>query len=154
MSTVTHTFHRPIAEVFAVLAEPRTYPEWLVGAKAVRSVDDAWPAPGSSFRHRVGLFGPLTLADSSTSLALDAPHALVLEVRARPVGRAKVTFHLDTPEALDDGGGVLRGADRPGPPPGPRRRAVGGRAQRPIAPAPRRLPARAPRVTGRITAAP
>lgn len=95
MTTVAHPFDRPIAEVFAVLADPRTYPDWLIGAKDIRSVDHAWPEPGSSFHHRVGLFGPLTVADSSTSRALDAPHLLVLEVRARPVGRARVTFRVD-----------------------------------------------------------
>lgn len=97
MTTVAHTFDRPIAEVFAALADPRTYPDWLVGAKDIRSVDGAWPEPGSSFHHRVGLVGPLTVADRSTSRGLDAPHLLVLEVRARPVGRALVTFRLDAP---------------------------------------------------------
>ena len=94
MTTVTHTFDRPIIEVFDVLADPWTYPEWLVGAKEMRSVEPGWPSPGSSFHHRVGLVGPLTLADSSTSCEVEAPTRLVLEVRARPVGRAKVTFEL------------------------------------------------------------
>lgn len=97
MTTVHHHFDRPVTEVFDALVDPRTYPDWLVGAKEVRSVDDTWPAPGSSFRHRVGLFGPLTVADRSTSRELDAPHLFVLEVRARPLGRARVTFRLDAP---------------------------------------------------------
>ena len=97
MTTVTHTFDDPIDVVFAALANPLTYPEWLVGAKEIRSVDADWPAPGSSFRHRVGLIGPLTLADSTSSCEADAPDLLVLEVRARPAGRARVTFRLTAP---------------------------------------------------------
>jgi uncharacterized protein YndB with AHSA1/START domain len=94
MSTVSHTFDRPLDEVFAALADPWTYPEWLVGAQDMRAVDDDWPAPGSSFHHRVGLAGPLTIDDSSSCCEIDAPNLLVLEVRARPAGRARVTFRL------------------------------------------------------------
>ncbi|WP_421118642.1 SRPBCC family protein [Aquihabitans daechungensis] len=84
MSTATHTFELPIGDVFDGLADPWTYPEWLVGAKEMRSVDAEWPAAGSSFHHRVGLVGPLTLADSSSSCEVDAPNLLVLEVRLVP----------------------------------------------------------------------
>ncbi|MCU1371389.1 MAG: polyketide cyclase [Ilumatobacteraceae bacterium] len=94
MTTVSHTFEQPIITVFDALADPWTYPEWLVGAKDMRSVEPAWPSPGSSFHHRVGLGGPLTVADSSTSCEIEAPTLLVLEVRARPAGRARVTFRL------------------------------------------------------------
>jgi uncharacterized protein YndB with AHSA1/START domain len=86
MSRVTHRFDVPIESVFAALVDPWTYPEWLVGAQDMRSVDPGWPAPGSSFHHRVGLAGPLTIADSSSSCEVDAPELLVLEVRARPAG--------------------------------------------------------------------
>ncbi|HWJ62184.1 MAG TPA: SRPBCC family protein [Acidimicrobiales bacterium] len=94
MTTVTHSFDHPLITVFDALADPLTYPEWLLGAKEIRSIDPTWPSPGSSFRHRVGLIGPLTLADSSTVEHVKAPTLLVLEVRARPVGRARVTFRL------------------------------------------------------------
>jgi len=97
MSTVHHTFDRPIADVFAALVDPHTYPEWLVGAKEMRAVDADWPAPGSSFHHRVGLVGPLTLDDTSSALEVEVPSRLVLEVRARPFGRARVTFALTSP---------------------------------------------------------
>lgn len=94
MTTVHHAFHRPIEAVFGAIADPRTYPHWLVGAKEMRAIDPTWPAPGSSFHHRVGLVGPLTVADTSSSCEIRAPELLVLEVRARPVGRARVTFRL------------------------------------------------------------
>ena len=44
----------PPSRVFAVLADPTTYPDWLVGAQAIRDVDPAWPAPGAKFSHRIG----------------------------------------------------------------------------------------------------
>ena len=47
----------------------------------------------------MGLGGPLSVADSSTCLEVVAPTLLVLEVRARPFGRACVTFRL-TPVTL------------------------------------------------------
>jgi len=97
MTTVTHTYDEPIERVFAALADPWTYPAWLVGAKQMRSVDDDWPAPGSSFEHRVGLGGPITIADHSSSCEVEAPTLLALEVRARPAGRAAVTFRLAAP---------------------------------------------------------
>jgi uncharacterized protein YndB with AHSA1/START domain len=94
MTTVTKTFDRPIDDVFAVLADPWTYPRWLVGAQEMRSVEPAWPAPGASFHHRVGLGGPLIVDDHSTVREIAAPERLELEVRARPFGRARVTFRL------------------------------------------------------------
>ena len=97
MTTATHTFQRPIDEVFTAIADPRTYPEWLLGAKEMRAIDPTWPAPGSEFHHRVGLIGPITIDDSSSSLGVHAPECLELEVRARPVGRARVTFRLTAP---------------------------------------------------------
>ena len=97
MTQVTRTLQHPIDEVFAVLVDPWTYPDWLVGAKEMRSVDATWPVPGASFHHRVGLGGPLSIADSSTCLEVVTPNRLVLEVRARPAGRGKVTFRLTSP---------------------------------------------------------
>src|SRR3954451_21888989 len=48
----------PPDEVFAVLADARSYGEWVVGSKDVRAADPGFPAPGSRFPHSVGL-GPL-----------------------------------------------------------------------------------------------
>jgi uncharacterized protein YndB with AHSA1/START domain len=80
-------------DIWAVLADPNTYPEWLVGAKGIRDVDGHWPEPGSTFHHEVGV-GPLHLQDSTSVLESDPPQCLVLEARARPTGVARVEFHL------------------------------------------------------------
>lgn len=94
MATVRRTIRRPRSAVFEALITPETYPHWLVGAKEIRAVDDGWPAPGTKFHHKVGIVGPLTIADNTKVLEIDEPRRLVLEVRARPLGRGKSTFTL------------------------------------------------------------
>jgi uncharacterized protein YndB with AHSA1/START domain len=80
--------------VFEVLSDPNTYPRWLVGAREIRDVEPEWPALGSRFFHRVGLAGPLTVADSTKVVDVDPPRRLSLEVRVRPFGRGRATFRL------------------------------------------------------------
>ncbi|MFA9445945.1 SRPBCC domain-containing protein [Egicoccus sp. AB-alg6-2] len=80
--------------VFAALAEPDTYPRWVVGAQRIRAVEGNWPAPGATFHHVVGAF-PLRLRDSTSVLECAEGRLLVLEARARPMGRARVELHLE-----------------------------------------------------------
>lgn len=80
--------------VFDFLATGRRYADWVVGAKRVRSVDPDWPRPGSKFHHTVGV-GPLKIDDSTSVVSVDAPRRIVLDARARPMGRAKVELHLE-----------------------------------------------------------
>lgn len=94
MSVVHHTIAKPRAEVFGALTTPETYPHWLVGARDIRAVDDGWPAVGTRFHHRVGLVGPLKVADSTKVLEVEEDRLLSLEVRARPFGRGRATFRL------------------------------------------------------------
>jgi uncharacterized protein YndB with AHSA1/START domain len=79
--------------LFAFLVEPETYPAWLVGTKRIRTVGSTWPQPGSSFKHLVG-FGPVAIADTTTSRAITAPALLELFVRARPLIEAVVRFEV------------------------------------------------------------
>lgn len=94
MATVTRHVLAPIEDVFEVLLTPDTYPHWLAGCQEIRAVDSDWPAIGSRFHHRVGLAGPLTIADHTKIVEIDAPDLLVLEVRARPLGRGRSEFRL------------------------------------------------------------
>jgi uncharacterized protein YndB with AHSA1/START domain len=89
----TMPFRSPPEDVFAVLADGRRYADWVVGAKRVRAVDDTWPEPGSRFHHEVGI-GPLTIRDSSMVVSMDQPEQVVLEVRAFPAGKARVTMTI------------------------------------------------------------
>ena len=104
MAVTQKWMSHPRDVVFAALATPETYPVWLLGCKDIRSVDEGWPAPGTRFHHRVGLVGPLTVADSTKALETEAPGLLALEVRARPFGRGRVIFTL---RATSEGGTLL-----------------------------------------------
>jgi uncharacterized protein YndB with AHSA1/START domain len=93
------TIPAPPDAVFAVLSDPTTYPEWLVGAQRIRQVDDDFPAEGSSFDHEVGPAPAATVADSSEVRSSDAPSRLELEVHAGPI-KGVAEFEL---ERLADG---------------------------------------------------
>jgi len=87
-----HTGASPGA-VFAVLDDAYAYPRWVVGTRRVRAVDPSWPAVGSEFHHAIGT-AVAELHDSSKVLERDAPRRLVLEVRFRPTGVARVTLDV------------------------------------------------------------
>lgn len=104
MAVTQKSMPHPREVVFAALTTPETYPQWLLGCQDIRAVDEGWPAPDTRFHHRVGLIGPLTVADSTKVMEVDDPGLLVLEVRARPLGRGLVTFTL---RATSDGGTLV-----------------------------------------------
>jgi NAD(P)-dependent dehydrogenase (short-subunit alcohol dehydrogenase family)/uncharacterized protein YndB with AHSA1/START domain len=79
--------------VFAVLADPERYPDWVVGASHVVEADPDFPAPGTRFRHRVGV-RPLTTSDYTEVTELDAPHRIALKAKARPLGTAAIEVTL------------------------------------------------------------
>jgi hypothetical protein len=81
--------------VFGCLADPRSYPSWLVGAQRIRHVDGGFPAPGAKFDHSVGPSPQLTVDDHSRSIAVEDDRRLVLYVRAG-LFRGKVEFVLET----------------------------------------------------------
>jgi uncharacterized protein YndB with AHSA1/START domain len=80
-------------EVFAALANPENYGDWVVGSDTIRDADPAWPKVGSRFHHRIG-FGLLKVNDNTEVLEVEPPHRLVMHARARPLGSAKVTMLL------------------------------------------------------------
>jgi uncharacterized protein YndB with AHSA1/START domain len=86
--------------VWTAIADPRTYPSWLVGAKKIRAVDSAWPAVGTVFDHRVG-FGPIVIDDRTTVLEVEPGRLLALRIRATLALHAIVRFEL-----RDDPGGT------------------------------------------------
>jgi uncharacterized protein YndB with AHSA1/START domain len=100
-TTRTHIAASP-HEVFAALANPENYGEWVVGSDTIRDADPEWPRVGSGFHHRIG-FGPFKVRDHTEVLEVDSPRRLVMHARARPLGTAKVTLLL----AERDGGTQL-----------------------------------------------
>ena len=79
--------------VWAVLAAPDAYGDWVVGSDAIRGADANWPAPRSRFYHRVGI-GPIKVEDHTEVLEAQPPMRLVLRARARPLGTARVEIVL------------------------------------------------------------
>ena len=109
MAFTARLIDAPADVVFGVLVEPETYPHWLIGAEAIRSVDDGWPAVGSRFHHRVGV-GPFTIPDSTKVLEVDPPELLALLVRARPFVSAVARFEV---HPTDDGQCVVTLEEEP-----------------------------------------
>jgi uncharacterized protein YndB with AHSA1/START domain len=90
---VSREFDASTADVFAILLDPASYPNWLVGAESVHAIDASWPEPGSRFYHRVGI-GPMTIPDHTEALAVEPGSMLRLRVRARPFIAGVVTFRV------------------------------------------------------------
>lgn len=88
-------------EVFAVLADARTYEHWVVGCDDIRGVEGDWPAVDSKFFHTVGA-GPIKVSDNTKVVEVETNKRLVLEARARPAGVAKVIFRLTPVEGGTD----------------------------------------------------
>ncbi len=88
-------------EVFDLLADPRSYGEWVVGSRVIHAADENWPEPGARFDHSVG---PrfLSLSDYTYVIASQPPAMLELCARARPMPDARVTLHLEA-----EGSGTL-----------------------------------------------
>jgi polyketide cyclase/dehydrase/lipid transport protein len=94
--------------VWTVLADPRAYAVWVVGARAVHESDAAWPAAGATLRHSQGR-APLILSDTTTVVASEPPRLLELEARVRPLLVSRVLLRLER----DGEGTLVRLEERP-----------------------------------------
>lgn len=72
-----------------MLGDARSYPDWVVGASHVVETDPDFPAPGTRFRHRVGI-GPVGIVDHTEVIEVDPPRRIVLKGKARPLGTATI----------------------------------------------------------------
>ena len=86
----------PPEAVFEVLADPRFYGNWVVGASATYQVDGDWPEVGSVLHHAQLLI----LRDTTEVLECEPGRRLVLEARARPLVVARVAITVEP----EDGG--------------------------------------------------
>ena len=80
--------------VFAVLADWRSYGDWVVGSRFMRGADPGFPAAGTRFHHQVGV-GPLHINDHTKVLEVHQPDKLVLRAKARPLGTAIVDITIE-----------------------------------------------------------
>jgi uncharacterized protein YndB with AHSA1/START domain len=94
MACTERTMNATPEQIWAVLADAKTYGDWVVGAKDIRTADGTWPQPGSALHHTSG-FGPLTLKDNTKVLESDPPRHIVLEARGRPLGIARIEITLE-----------------------------------------------------------
>ena len=95
-------------EVWDVISDPTTYPDWLVGAQRIRAVDPSFPDPGSEFQHSVGPTEGTTVDDSTEATHADPPYRLGLEVHAGPFVAAVELLVLPSPK-----GSEIRFSERP-----------------------------------------
>ena len=95
----------PVEAVFAVLSDGKSYGEWVVGTRMIRSVDPGWPAAGTRLHYTAG-YGPLRKDDETRSVAGEANRRLELEVHAWPAGSARVEFTIEPQD-----GGLLVSID-------------------------------------------
>lgn len=91
MITVVREVPAPPEKVWAVLADPHSYRDWVVGARRIRTADESWPAPGAMLHHE--LAGGIE--DSTTVLDSEEGKRLVLRARARPAGIAEVVLTVE-----------------------------------------------------------
>lgn len=94
MATVKKWVAAPVEDVWAVLADARSYAFWVVGSHDIRKVDGVWPQVGSTFHHTQG-HGPIKLGDTTTVVECEPPHRLLLEVRIRPFLTGPVELILE-----------------------------------------------------------
>ena len=82
----------PPQRVFEVLSRGERYADWVVGARAIRDVDDGFPAPGTSLHHSFGV-APLVVRDQTRVVRVEPPRLLQLEAHAGKLA-ATVRFEL------------------------------------------------------------
>jgi uncharacterized protein YndB with AHSA1/START domain len=93
MATNTRTMPVAPDQVWAVLADPSHYGDWVVGASKVRRSEGDWPSKGATFHHTVGIW-PLHIRDVTSVLESDRPKSLVLQAKVRPLGSARIELTL------------------------------------------------------------
>ncbi|UQX04573.1 SRPBCC family protein [Streptomyces sp. RerS4] len=84
---------RPPHEVWAVLADPTRYGEWVVGPSESTPLDPHWPNVGSRLRYTVRL-GPCTARSVTTVRHNEPGRELELEALAKGLGTARIFLQL------------------------------------------------------------
>jgi hypothetical protein len=108
MAVVEKHVRCPAESVLAVLRDGWSYAAWVVGASRIRSVDEAWPQPGSTIHHSAGAW-PLVINDSTVSRSWDGGGRLELQARGWPLGEARIRIEV-LPDA-DGRGCTIRMAE-------------------------------------------
>ncbi|MEJ8645694.1 SRPBCC family protein [Streptomyces sp. MS1.HAVA.3] len=84
---------RPPQAVWAVLADPTRYGEWVVGPSESTPLDAAWPEVGSRLRYTVRL-GPWSTDGVTTVRHREPGKELELEASFKSLGTARIFLQL------------------------------------------------------------
>ncbi|MER6779587.1 MULTISPECIES: SRPBCC family protein [unclassified Streptomyces] len=93
MAVRNQLVHRPPHAVWAVLADPTLYGEWVVGPSESTPLDQLWPEVGSRLRYTVRL-GPWSTEGVTTVRHLEPGRELELEASFNTLGTARIFLQL------------------------------------------------------------
>ncbi|MFD9003317.1 SRPBCC family protein [Streptomyces sp. NPDC059582] len=84
---------RPPPEVWAVLADPTQYGEWVVGPTESVPLDEGWPGTGARLRYTLRL-GPWSAEGVTTVRHSEPGRELELEASFKALGTARIFLEL------------------------------------------------------------
>ncbi|MFC9646898.1 SRPBCC family protein [Streptomyces mirabilis] len=93
MAVLHQLIRRPPHAVWAVLADPTCYGEWVVGPTRSVPLDQTWPAVGSRLRYTVRL-GPWSADGVTTVRHQESGSELELEASFKQLGTARIFLQL------------------------------------------------------------
>lgn len=79
--------------VFDVLSDPRAYPDWVPGTRAVRTADARWPEEGTAFEYVAATPG-VGITDRTRVIAALPPVMLELRIRVGRVFSVRAAIEL------------------------------------------------------------
>ncbi|MFD9080153.1 SRPBCC family protein [Streptomyces erythrochromogenes] len=93
MAVRNQLVHRSPQAVWAVLADPALYGEWVVGPSESTPLDQDWPDVGSRLRYTVRL-GPWSTEGVTTVRHREPGRELELEASFKALGTARIFLQL------------------------------------------------------------
>ncbi|MFD4750841.1 SRPBCC family protein [Streptomyces rubiginosohelvolus] len=84
---------RPAADVWAVLADPTRYGDWVVGTSKSSPEAGSWPEVGAAITYTVRL-GRWSAQGRTTVRRCEAPHVLELEAESGWLGTARIALKV------------------------------------------------------------
>ena len=84
----------PPEAVWAVLASPARYSDWVVGTADSYAAAGAWPEPGAELRYDVGV-GPFKVGDRTRVLESEPRRRLLLRAELGPLGAIGIGIELE-----------------------------------------------------------
>ncbi|QHY99720.1 Polyketide cyclase / dehydrase and lipid transport [Streptomyces sp. S4.7] len=84
---------RPVADVWAVLADGSRYGDWVVGTSDSRPQEGAWPEVGSGITYTIRL-GRCAVSGSTVVRRCEEPGVLELEADSGRLGTARIAVEV------------------------------------------------------------